>query len=179
MNATGTVSVFAGGPSGSDVVNFNGSGVGLVTVNSQTSTVQENGFAPVLLSGVELLNANASGASATLIGTSGNDTVDVTPTGADAVTLRLTSSSPDVDSTPVVNFSNVGTTMTVDGGAGVNGLVFHGNDGTDTIKLNRTALTLEKTGSQIVSTTNSFSSWTIDGGDSGSGDLFTINEQVG
>src|SRR5204862_6507248 len=109
---------------------------------------------------------------------------DSTPTGADAVTVRLTSSNPDVGSTPVVNFSNVGATMTVGGGAGTNSLVFHGTSLAETINVSRTigALTLEDVGRQIVTPAGTFTSWTIEGGDGAFGpgaDTININEPAG
>src|SRR5262249_7079567 len=135
---TSGISIQGDDPSASDVVNFSASLTlaNDVTVNLGASTVQEATFAPVTLSGGEGLNVNAAapnvtGHNAVLIGTAGDDTIEATPTGADAVTFRLTGSNPGVGATPVVNFSGVGNTMTVDGSLGNNALVFNGTANAD------------------------------------------------
>ena len=93
-----TFNIQGGNPSASDVVNFTASGTvaNLVTTDFGANTVQEATFAAITLSGIELLNANANGHSLTSIGTSGNDALDITPTGAAAATIRLLTSAPSV-----------------------------------------------------------------------------------
>ena len=175
----GGIFIVAGDPSASDTVNFNGLGTA-ITVDLGASTVQQTGFGAVTLSGVEILNANAGTFNATYIATNGDNTVDVTPTGADAVTVRLLDSNPAIGATPTVNFSNVGATMTVNGLGGVNGLIFNGTANVDTFNLTRGfgGQTLELVGRQVVTTTTaSFDSWTVKGGDNE--DTFNINDAVG
>ena len=102
------------------------------------------------------------------------------PTGADAVTVRLLDSNPAIGATPIVNFSNVGATMTVNGLGGINGLVFNGTANVDTFNMTRGfgGQTLELVGRQVVTaTTASFDSWTVKGGDNE--DTFNINDAVG
>jgi Ca2+-binding RTX toxin-like protein len=166
-------------PSASDVLNFTGSGAGAVTVNVGASTLQEAGFGPVAYSGIEIVNANASNADASVLGTTGHDALDITPTGTDAATFKLVSSNPDVGSTPVVNLSAVGTTLTADGLAGTNTLTFNGTASSDSFQLSRTAgaLTLARVGTQVVTTTNSFFSWNVKGGDGN--DSFNVTETAG
>ncbi len=66
--------------SGSDVLNFTGSGVGAVTLNLTNHTVQEAGFAAVSYSGMETVHIDANSAL-TVDGTTNNETFNVTPTG--------------------------------------------------------------------------------------------------
>ncbi|MBW8883489.1 MAG: hypothetical protein JF612_01660, partial [Planctomycetia bacterium] len=169
--------VDGGDPSASDVLSFTGSGVGAVTVNLATQTVQEAGFGAVSFAGVETLNVDAAGANATFIATAGDDSVDVTPTGADAVTVQNNNSSP------TINFRNVGATFLVDG-AGSSGqslpgntLNFFGDSDLNTFNLSRSALTLQLAGRQIVTATPSFASWNIKGGNSA--DTFNLNDAAG
>src|SRR5262249_17934940 len=110
------IGIQGGDPSASDVVNFTASATvaNLITVDFGASTVQEATFGAVSLSGVELLNANASAHNLTVNGTTGNDAISVTPTGAAAATVILSSGSPSVGSVPVVNALGIGTTLIVD-----------------------------------------------------------------
>ena len=111
MAATGTIRVFAGEPSASDVVNFAGSG-NAITVSFVFDSVQETGFAPVFLSGVEVLDVIAAGGDLTVTGTIGDDVIDVSSdsdTGGDVGTVRLVSSTEAHEDTPVVNGFGVGT----------------------------------------------------------------------
>ncbi|MDX1926571.1 MAG: dockerin type I domain-containing protein [Pirellulaceae bacterium] len=115
FNLSGSIAPFTGGvvvdgsnPSASDVLNLNAP-TGAVAVNlGATSTV--NGYgAAVTMIGVETLNASAGNNNLTVNGTTGDDSLEVTPTGANNATFRLTKSSPAVGSTPVVNGSQIGT----------------------------------------------------------------------
>ena len=131
-NITVPVSYEGGDPSASDVLNFTGSGAGDVTVNLGAATVQQTGSAAVTYSGVEIINANAGAANATFTPTAGVDNVEVTPTGADALTVQANGVGP------VVNFSNVGTTFNLTGGGNNNNsLIFNGTAAADTFTLTR------------------------------------------
>ena len=108
FNVTGTLAAIpnglvidGGNPSASDVLNLAGA-IGAVTVNLGTASATGYG-AVVNTIGVETINANAGGNDASLLGTAGVDTIEVS-TGVDALTGKLISSVPDVGSTPVVNF---------------------------------------------------------------------------
>src|SRR5262249_14850126 len=103
-NLPGGVVVEGGNPSASDTLNFNASATvaNAVTANLGAATVTEAGSAAVSYTGIEALNINAAGHnSTTVIGTGGDDTMSVTPTGPAALTTQLTSSAPSVGSTPV------------------------------------------------------------------------------
>ena len=108
--ATGTIRVFAGEPSASDVVNFAGTG-NAITVSFLFNSVQETGFAPVFLSDVELLNVSANDGDLAVIGTVGDDVIDVSSDDdTDSVgTVRLVSSTAAQPDSPVVNGFDVGT----------------------------------------------------------------------
>ncbi|MFT3883696.1 MAG: hypothetical protein QM703_29215 [Gemmatales bacterium] len=174
-NLPGGIVAQGGNSSSGDVVNFTGNGAGAVTTSFGAATVTEAGFTAVTYSGVEILNVNAVNANATAVGTAGDDVMSVTPTGATAVTVKLTSSSPAIAATPTVNFSNL-VTMTVDGGAGLNSLNFNGSSSNDVFTLSRSVgnLSLQMLGRQSVATTNTFFSWNVYGYDGN--DTFNINE---
>ena len=183
FNVTGTLAPLTGGlvidggnPSASDVLNLAGA-IGAVAVNLGTASVTGYG-AVVSTIGIETINANAGDNNATLLGTAGVDTIEVS-TGVDALTGKLVSSVPDVGSTPVVNFASIGTTMLVDGVGSVNQLVFNGTAQPDTFNLSRdpSLRSLERAGAQVVTTTNTFFAWTVRGG--AGDDNFTINEPLG
>ncbi len=181
FNVTGSLATFGGGividggnPSANDTVNLSGA-TGAVNVTlAATSTVTGYGSTVSLL-GIEYLNPNAGTNNATLTATSGDDEVDVTPTGTDAVTFVLASSNPAVGVTPAVNFSNVGATLSVAGGTGTNLLTFHGTAAGDLLSISRNtgSLSLAVSGRQVVSPSN-FASWQVLAG--GGSDLFSISE---
>ena len=78
-----TLNLSGGDPSGSDVLNFTGSGVGSVTANLTTETIQETGFSLVTLSGVEVANIDGSGKDFALLGAAGSDVLTLTPNATD------------------------------------------------------------------------------------------------
>ncbi len=184
FTVTGPLTTYSGGlvvdggnPSTGDSLNLAGA-TGAVNVNLGNRNVTGYG-APVTLAGIELLNINANNTNATFTATPGDDLVDVTPTGTNAVTFFLASSSPGVDATPVVNFSAVGTTMTLDGGTGTNSLRFHGTANSDFFTISRAAgsASLARIGTQAIAPTNTFFSWNVDGGDGS--DSFNVAEPTG
>ena len=103
----------AGDPSASDVLNVTGSAVtaNVITSDLGGGTVTEATLNPVIYTGIEILNIDAAGHNLAVLGTSGDDALDVTPTGDAAATVRLTGTSPGVNTTPVVNASNIGATF--------------------------------------------------------------------
>ena len=183
FNGTGTlapyaigVTIDAGNPSASDALNLTGA-TGAVKVDWATDTVTGYG-APVVMIGVETLNADAGSNSATVSGTTGNDAFDATPTGTDAATFKLVSSNPAIGSTPVVNLTNVGATLTADGVGGTDSLTVNGTAGPDSFNLSRNigALSIGRLGTQVITPTSQFVAWTVKAGDGG--DVFNINEPV-
>src|SRR5262249_15459479 len=83
----GGVLIDGGNPSASDIVNFTGDGTGDVTLDLDTPSITEAGFAPVTFTGVEVLNADAGAAAITVVGSAIADDIAVTPTGTDTATL--------------------------------------------------------------------------------------------
>jgi hypothetical protein len=126
--------VEGGDPSASDVVNFTGSGAGAVVVDLAAQTVTETGFAAVTLTGVEVANIDAGGAALTLNGTSGPDTIAYTPTGAAAGTVKVAGFNL------VTNFTNVGSTFTIDAGAGADSVTVNGTQNGETITADATTV---------------------------------------
>ncbi len=169
FNVTGSLPALSGGliidggnPSGSDTVNLSAA-TSAVNVTLGASPKVTGYGSDVTLTGIELLNANATNNNATFTATAGNDTVTVTPTGLDSASFALTSSSPTIGSTPLVNITNVGATLTADGGAGTNSLVFNGMQSGDFIRVTRTAadFSIALAGAQTITPAPTFANWTI------------------
>jgi hypothetical protein len=141
---TGGIFVDGGDPSASDVLNFTGSATtaNLISVDFAAATVTEATFAPVSLSGIEILNVNAANHNLTILATTGADVLSVSPTGANAVTAQLLSSNPSISSTPVVNGTNIGT-LSVDLRAGSDQLIVNGTQSADTITASGTSVTVD------------------------------------
>ncbi len=129
---------------GSDTLNFTGSGTiaNLITVDLQAGTVTEATFAAVTSTGVELLNVNAASHNLTIQATTGDDVLSVTPTGTNAATAQLLSSSPAIDASPTVNGTNIGT-LSVDLRAGSDQLIVNGNQNANTITVNGLSVTVD------------------------------------
>src|SRR6185369_2207613 len=96
----------------SDILNYNAPTGSATTIDLGTSTITSVTPAgnPVTYSGIERINETSSGAGSTLTinGTSGQDNLAYTPTGATAGTVTLTGANP------IVNFTGVGSTFTLD-----------------------------------------------------------------
>ncbi|MFO0943475.1 MAG: hypothetical protein U0930_22295 [Pirellulales bacterium] len=167
------LTIDAGSPSASDTLNLIGA-TGDVSVDWQASSV--SGYGGVInYIALETINADVNALNATLLGTNGSDSIQVSTNGQ-TVTTRLTGSVPSFSDAPVVNFANVGTTMTVDGGLGTNQLEFLGTAGADQFNISRdpTNRTIQSNADQIVSLTNSFFAWNVRGG--AGFDTFSVNE---
>lgn len=116
------------------MLDFNGSGTGAVTLDLQAQTVTEAGFAANMYSGIETININAGGLGFSVLGTANDDTIDVTPYGANAGTLQANAQAP------LVNYSNVsGNTVSVDPLGGQDQLIVNATAAADTITLNLTS----------------------------------------
>ncbi len=144
----GGITVDGGSPSASDVLNFTGSGAGAVTVDLGNRTVTEAGFAPVVLIGVEVLNLNANNANLTILGTIGDETLDVSPTGPGSGSA--TSSLID---TPLINFDNVGTFL-VNLGGGDDTLAVRYSSNPETIEVNGPAGSVSVSAGGVFETVN-------------------------
>ena len=135
--------VEGGDSTASDVLNFTGTG-GAITVNYGAGTIAEAGFAPVSLSGVELLNVDAAGGSLTALGSAGDETLDIAIDG----TSNGTATS-SVIGAPVTAFANVGT-LSVDLLAGDNTLRLHYGSDPETIVVDGAAGTVAATNNATV-----------------------------
>lgn len=105
---------------GSDELNFLGSGTGAVVANLETVSITESGFAPVGLIGIETANVDSAAEDLTVITTVGNDQTRVVPTGPSEGTLV------NNDTSPVVHFTGVDTFRV------------NQNDGDDTLRVDYT-----------------------------------------
>ena len=119
----------------------------------------------ITLTGDEILNANAGAQAVTVNGTGGDDNISVTPTAAAAATIALTSSNPTVGSQPVVNVSNVGTTLTMAGGAGNDTLSVYANTQGNTINVNGTSVAITGLATTTYNTFESLKVYAGDGAD--------------
>jgi uncharacterized repeat protein (TIGR01451 family) len=129
------IMIDGGDPSASDVLNFTGTG-GDVTVDLQAGTVQEAGFGAVSLVGVEEVNVSAASGNVTVVGTTGDDDLTVTPGAAnDAV---VTASGLNT----VFHLTGVGT-LSIDGNGGSSDtLSVNATSAADTIAANGTSVAI-------------------------------------
>ena len=119
--------VQAGAPSASDVLAFNATGTGAVTVDLGNANVSQTGMAAVTYSGVELLNIDAGNQPLTVLGTNGDDTLIVQPLTADSGSVRVDGMPPSVA------YSNIqADAITVNGGAGQDRVAVYGTSLSDT-----------------------------------------------
>ncbi len=138
-----TLSIDGGDPSASDIVNLSGA-LGAVTVTladataGLPTTVQGYG-APVELTGVEIANLDANNNALTALGTTNDDVITYTPTGADTGTFT------NEGLNTVFNFSAVAGAFTVDGGAGdsADELIVQGTNTRDTIQIDQDLRTVQ------------------------------------
>ena len=137
------VHVEGGDPSASDVLTF-GAAIGTVTVDMGAGFVTELGAAaPVFFTGVEVLNIDAAGQEVQIIGTIGDDVLDVSPTGPNSGTAELTSTQLDIGSRPVVNFANASPSSLVASlSTGDDKLIVRYSSDNDTIDVNEPAATI-------------------------------------
>ncbi len=145
--------VQGGDPSASDVLDFFADGgptTNLVTADLGAATIAEATFGTVHYTGIEVVNLEANGHSVAVMGTTGNDSLAVTPTASDSATLQdytggtaqngqggtLATMTPFG---PVFNFSGVSTAsggFAVDGNGGSDQLFVEGMQNADTIDVN-------------------------------------------
>ena len=132
------VRIRGGSPgSGSDVLNFVGSGAGAVTLNLANQTITEAGFAAVSFAEIETVDLRAN-AALIVTGTNQNDTFDVTPTGAgnDGGLLHDGTSA-------TFRYTNA-TSVTINGDSGSADQVnVHGNEVANTITTTADSITVD------------------------------------
>ncbi|MCG8648662.1 MAG: hypothetical protein MI861_02455, partial [Pirellulales bacterium] len=122
-----SIAIRGGQPdSGSDVLNFNGTG-GAITVNLDLRTITEAGLLPVSYDGAETVNIDGN-ADVTVIGGAADDIFDVTPATAGNDGSFTHNGSNGV----AFNYTNA-TTITFSGGGGTDSLNVLGDAGVDTV----------------------------------------------
>ncbi len=152
-NVPVNVQINGGNPSsGSDVLNINGAGAA-VNVNLAAGTITETGFSTVTYTGIETANVNTATADLNFAGTAGDDSLSVTPTGANAATVRLISSNPAISAPPVFNSSAIGA-LNIDLLGGSDTLQVLGTSSDDIIAVDRTASTVQVNALQTVTITS-------------------------
>jgi len=119
----------------SDILNYNAPAGSATTIDFGASTITSVTPAgnPVSFSGIERLNETSSGAGSTLtiVGTAGQDSLAYTPTGATAGKVTLDGAEP------VITFTGVGSTFTLDAAGGADAVSVNGTASSDTINLFR------------------------------------------
>jgi hypothetical protein len=161
----------------SNEIDFTGSG-GAVTESLQApQSIAEAGFAPVVFSAINTLNADVGAAALTINGTSGPDSLAYTPTGASAGTVTNAGMSL------VTNFTNVAGTFTIDGGGGSNQVTVIGSNTADVANVVKgPSTTVQVNGFQTVTlpstTVQNVTVATLDGPDTINVSGTTANNQV-
>ncbi len=110
------VVIDGGNPSASDLLNVTAAG-GAVTQDYGSATINEVGSSPIAYIGVEMIALNAANANVTVLGTVGDDSFAVQPTGPNSAKVELTAAAPLNIDRPVFNASNVAV-FTIEAGAG-------------------------------------------------------------
>ncbi len=188
------MNLHGGNPSsGSDTLNFNGSGVGAVTLNLGADTIQEAGFPLNVFTGFETVNANANGQAFNFFGTAGDDSIIVDTITATDATMQVNNETPEI------NLTNA-TAFTIDGVAGSDVVEVRGTGfadftnivlgATTTVQVNPVSLivgvitasteSIEVNGQQgndfiVVNGTGSLANLLINGGGDFAGDFLSIN----
>ena len=123
--------------SGSDVLDFDASGAGTVTVNLFGQSITETVRNPVTFSGIELVDINARDNTLAVGGTPDNDTFNVTPRDAGSGLF-------DHNGSPGVAFEYINaTTTTFSGGGGSDELNVLGDAVADTVTSAASAITVD------------------------------------
>jgi hypothetical protein len=113
----------------SDTLNYTASSGAATNINLGTSTIMSTGSNTVTYTGIEKINETSSGAASTLtVVGDGNDNIIYTPTGAAAGTVSTANPGP-----PLIAFTGVGSTFTIDPGTGTNTVTVDGTSGDDAI----------------------------------------------
>ncbi|NND97529.1 MAG: hypothetical protein HKN47_09405, partial [Pirellulaceae bacterium] len=138
------VEVQGGSPdSGSDVLNFTGSGAGAVTLDLTAKTITEAGFAPVYFGSVEHVNVDANN-DLIVNGTSRPDTFNVTPTDPAFVNGGTQHGMFDHSETNGVEFNYAAATVTFNGGGNAPDVLnLLGDGATDTVTAGATTISFD------------------------------------
>ena len=145
-----TLGVFVkgGDPSASDVLNYTTGGVfstfvDLGSVPGSTFITTGVGGA-VHYAGVETANINTSGGSLSVTGSTGDDRIEVRPTGAGTGNFRATTTGAVVVNSPQFIYTGVGAAAVMFGGfTGFDTLDILGNDANDTVTSTATTVTIK------------------------------------
>jgi len=133
-NTFTAINVQGGSGDADDTLNLSNN-AGAAAINLGTSTI--TGYSGTLTyTGLATINANVNVQNLTVTATGGDDTVDVTPADATSGVLQANGASP------VVNYSNLGATFTVNGGGGEDTLVVHGNETGETFTITDALVTV-------------------------------------
>ncbi len=113
----------------SDTLNYTANASAATNINLGTATITSTNANTVTYSGIEKINETSSGAASTLtIVGDGNDNIIYTPTGATAGTVSTANPGP-----PLIAFTGVGSTFTIDPSTGTNTVTVNGTTGDDAI----------------------------------------------
>jgi Ca2+-binding RTX toxin-like protein len=128
------------GGDGSDTINHTANANAATTIDLTAGSIASTGASTVTFAGVEQINQTSSGAASTLTvtGTAGDDTINVSPTGAGTGTFT-TSAFPGT----TFVYRGVGGAFTVTGGSGgFDTLGIVGGNANDAVTLTPTTATL-------------------------------------
>ncbi len=163
---SGGITIDAGGPSASDVVDFTGSGAGDVTIDLENETVQEMGFAAVSVSGAEIVNVDAAAANVIVLGATVDDELTFQAQTLDAGRLTKTGLNREF------NLIGVGD-LTIDGNGGDDALRVHANSSDNVIDVSDVAVTFDAASMlQDVNTIGDIDELSVFGANGG--DLFNV-----
>ena len=141
---------YEGDSSASDVINVTGTGAPLsATLGNTTDTVSGAGPGIVSLTGVAVENLAADDASVTILGTAGDDSLQVTPSTTGGLVTR------DGTNLSIV-VTGVDGDFTIDGAGGTNTVTLNGSSAADAITLTggATSVAANVNGNQAVTLPN-------------------------
>jgi hypothetical protein len=178
-NLPGGVIVQGGAPL-TNVFNFTGDGTGAVTVDLTAQTITEAGFSPVSFTNFATTNVNAGGNTVTVTGTSGDETLTYTATGATTAVGALTTAG----SNNVLNLSNFSGVLSANLSGGNNTVIVNGRVNTADIINYTPATSTSDSGSVAITSLPTVSFAGVahlvingqNGGPGGAGDALAIND---
>ena len=119
---------------------FNNSGAAAIDLGNSFAT----GYGGMVnFTGFQTIDANANAQNLTILATADDDTVTVTPFTANSGRLQANGNDP------VVNYSNLGATFTVNTLGGEDLLVVNGNTSSEVITVNATTVTASGAADQL------------------------------
>ena len=118
------------GGAGSNAINYTAPFAAATTIDYGAATIASTGANLVTFAGIATINETSSGAATlTINGTAGPDNFNYTPTGIAAGTVSLAGTNP------IINFTGVGSTFTIDPLAGADAVNVNGTSGNDTVNV--------------------------------------------